>query len=225
MHCWWVVAAVLLVSVRGNPTCRDATVRYYDPWTAQWKEEPWKKWTLFNGYENCSSMAGNQDDIMEMAVNIAPQLVSTFQKMQVVTTGHITFSKLAPFLGGLGTALMGLAAAVAGQNRCNHQESNNLVQLVHLDPFNHTGQREMSAGEACCACGAGRDPDPLVKAVLNEFYVALNGKEWGNNLNWNTSAHYCLWDHVLCNSEAQVYSLFFVLCPDAPFPLCPLRGV
>ena len=86
--------------------------------------------------------------------DIAPVLANSFTLARVEAMGEDGGAAKGILNGGITAALGATLFLQMSQNECMRFETHtdNSVQLYNLDPGNRTGQRLMSALQACCTC-------------------------------------------------------------------------
>lgn len=151
-------------------TCRSLNVtkcvRRQDWWDdtsqcVEWAEVPWQfhvdqTWSqglagiLFGAWVGCDWFYGDQTNLRTAAQNLAPKLTT------VVTDTQSDFLQEGEYEMGTAVGILGAVAHLGTytelvDNKCivNGEDAINVDQLQDIDPRNETGQRALTAQEAC----------------------------------------------------------------------------
>ena len=171
---------------KGGKVTASATFDY----TNAWKDATGQHCSFYGSSLNISETTAI--DVSRLALLILDIMVNNYIYTQVDTLKKFTSA------GALVAFLLSQL-----RNNCPRERTNATI-----------GDFNMTANEACCACGGGNysSQDTAVQASLMSIYDATDGPGWVENYGWGAvGVHYCRWSHLRCDSHSNVISMFFVL--------------
>ena len=196
----------------GNDRCEDLKVRQYWGPAATWHADQTIKRTFpfFVPFGmTCADLSTEEAPkriagILGRAANILQGARSVGVEIQI---GAAAASGLGA-VELLAEAVFGLAAQFF--NSCARP------QMINNRQAFGSPDEAMTAAQACCSCGGGttaswRQPDSQTTVALQHIYDASGGETWIQSAGWNSQSHFCTWDYIRCNQQAELFSLSLFL--------------